>query len=153
MTGVAANATDLGTFTGSIIPDNVAIKPALQSLETQIESLETQKQLIGVTTVQTLDDVLVDDVLAAEWELHMKEDATPANVQVQKVFATHDGHAGADAANVDDSVDGILKLGSAFNNQVNVVLTGTGAAQKMELQVISSTAGVTFTARRTIIAV
>lgn len=36
-TGTADGDTDLGTFTGDIIPDNVAIKPALQSLESKIE--------------------------------------------------------------------------------------------------------------------
>lgn len=148
LTGVAANAIDLGTFTGNIIPDNVAIKPALQSLETAINSLEFQSQLTGVTTVQTLDSVLVDDVLACEWELHSREDANPSKIQVKKIFATHDGHSGADAVNVDDSVDGVLKIGSNFNNEANVILTGSGSAQKMELQVQSSTAGVTFSVRR-----
>ena len=37
LTGVAALATDLGTFTGTIIPDNQNIKQALQALETNIE--------------------------------------------------------------------------------------------------------------------
>lgn len=34
LSGVAANSTDLGTFTGTIIPDNSTNKSALQSLET-----------------------------------------------------------------------------------------------------------------------
>lgn len=39
LSGVAANATTLGTFTGTIIPDNSDVKEALQALETGIESL------------------------------------------------------------------------------------------------------------------
>ena len=39
LTGVAAKQTDLGTFTGDIIPDNVKIKVALQSLESFSEDL------------------------------------------------------------------------------------------------------------------
>lgn len=39
LTGVAAGSTDLGTFTGSTIQDNVAIKVALQDLETELEDL------------------------------------------------------------------------------------------------------------------
>lgn len=35
LSGVAANSTDLGTFTGSIISDNTTVKGALQELETQ----------------------------------------------------------------------------------------------------------------------
>jgi len=38
LTGVAALATDLGTFTGTIIPDNQNVKQALQALETNIEA-------------------------------------------------------------------------------------------------------------------
>lgn len=38
LSGVAANSEDLGTFTGSIIPDSSDIKEALQALETAVES-------------------------------------------------------------------------------------------------------------------
>jgi hypothetical protein len=37
LSGVAANSTDLGTFTGSTIQDNSTIKEALQDLETEVE--------------------------------------------------------------------------------------------------------------------
>lgn len=39
LTGVAQNSTNLGTFTGTVIPDNSTIKSALQSLETKVESI------------------------------------------------------------------------------------------------------------------
>ena len=38
LSGVAANSTDLGTFTGTVIPDAQTIKAALQSLETYAEN-------------------------------------------------------------------------------------------------------------------
>ena len=38
LSGVAENATDLGTFTGSTITDNSDIKTALQELETEVEN-------------------------------------------------------------------------------------------------------------------
>lgn len=38
LTGVSSNATNLGSFSGSTIPDNVDIKSALQSLETALSS-------------------------------------------------------------------------------------------------------------------
>jgi hypothetical protein len=38
LTGVALNASDLGTFTGSIITDSSSIKTALQELETKAET-------------------------------------------------------------------------------------------------------------------
>jgi len=38
LTGVAVNSTHLGTFTGTVIPNNVTIKQAFQSLETSLEA-------------------------------------------------------------------------------------------------------------------
>lgn len=39
LSGVAENASSLGTFTGAIIPDTSSIKAALQALETEIETI------------------------------------------------------------------------------------------------------------------
>jgi multidrug efflux pump subunit AcrA (membrane-fusion protein) len=39
LSGVAANSSDLGTFTGTIIPDASTIKAALQALETEVEAM------------------------------------------------------------------------------------------------------------------
>jgi hypothetical protein len=41
LTGVPANSTDLGTFTGLIIPDGSDIKEALQALETEADAVFT----------------------------------------------------------------------------------------------------------------
>ena len=41
LSGVAANSTDLGTFTGTTIADAESLKGALQSLETAVESAAT----------------------------------------------------------------------------------------------------------------
>lgn len=39
LSGVAVDATDLGTFTGTVIPDSTTVKAALQALETAHEAL------------------------------------------------------------------------------------------------------------------
>jgi len=41
LSGVAENATNLGTFTGTTIADNTTVKAALQSLETSVETKAT----------------------------------------------------------------------------------------------------------------
>ena len=58
LTGVARNATDLGTFTGTTIPDSRDIKEALQDLETAVEG----KAATGHT--HTLADVTDSGALA-----------------------------------------------------------------------------------------
>ena len=50
LTGVALNATDLGTFTGSTIADSETIKGALQDVETAVETKLTS----DAATVRTL---------------------------------------------------------------------------------------------------
>ena len=57
LTGVAQNDTNLGTFTGSTIADNVALKTAIQSLETAVETKcatgANVNTLVGVTSGET----------------------------------------------------------------------------------------------------
>ena len=57
LSGVAQNATNLGTFTGSTVADNVAVKTALQSLETAVETKcatgANVNTLVGVTSGET----------------------------------------------------------------------------------------------------
>jgi hypothetical protein len=53
LSGVAVNATDLGTFTGTTIPDASDVKEALQALETAVESAGSGAQ-------QDIDDHIDD---------------------------------------------------------------------------------------------
>ena len=57
LSGVAQNATNLGTFTGSTIADDVAVKTAIQSLETAVETKcatgANVNTLVGVTSAET----------------------------------------------------------------------------------------------------
>lgn len=59
LTGVGENSTSLGTFTGSVIADNVSIKAALQALETAVESSsfveagDNVNRLVGSTSADT----------------------------------------------------------------------------------------------------
>lgn len=56
LSGVAENATDLGTFTGTTITDAQTVKSALQELET---SLETKAAVADLTETDTNTDDLV----------------------------------------------------------------------------------------------
>lgn len=57
LSGVAENSTDLGTFTGATVTDNVTIKAALQALETAVETKVTTganvNTLVGSTSADT----------------------------------------------------------------------------------------------------
>jgi hypothetical protein len=155
LSGVAQGAVNLGTFTGVTIPDNSNNKEALQALETKIELIDLEagggfSQEEDVTTITTLDEVPVDDVLACEWELHMRDVDNPTRIRVEKVWVTHDGHDSADAVNYDVSVHTKLSIGPVFNRSVTIDLNGSGVGQTLRIRVASTeTNGVHFTARRT----
>lgn len=53
LSGVAANAVSLGTFTGTIIPDASTVKAALQALETEVESIPSPIFYAGVYNAST----------------------------------------------------------------------------------------------------
>jgi len=148
LSGMPENSTDLGVFPGDIISDGNTVKGALSELEAAIQGQEGDGTSAGITAITTVDSVLVDDVYGSEWELHISEDASPANVQLLKIFAGHDGHAAADATSVDDTTYGKLKLGANFNSSVSVDLDGAAGAQVMRLRVASTSAGVTVRFRR-----
>lgn len=60
--GVPSGSTDLGTFTGDIIPDDSTVKEALQSLETFIEALPDPFVYLGLWDASTNTPTLSDGV-------------------------------------------------------------------------------------------
>lgn len=53
LSGVSANAENLGTFTGTTIPDSSTVKSALQSLETEVETKAGISQVFLHTSAST----------------------------------------------------------------------------------------------------
>lgn len=47
LSGVAGGSTNLGTFTGTVIPDNTTVKAALQALETAFQTTAITGQFLG----------------------------------------------------------------------------------------------------------
>jgi len=150
LSGESQGSTDHGTFTGTTISDSQTTHAALQDLETFVEALSvaTSGQTTGITTATVLDSVLVDSIKMSEWEVHVFDEATPANVRFVKVTGMHDGTASADASSADDSVHTKLKLGGGSPPTFSVILNGAGGSQTMQLSVTASLSS-TFSWRRT----
>ena len=138
--GVAQGSTNLGAFSGNVIPDNQTVKQAIQSLETEIEN-GGRSGLVGVTAVQTVDSVLVDNVPSAKWYVEIEKASAPGNKVAMEVFALNNGTASADASTTDKTVYSKLKVGSNFNYTLDVVLAGVGTAQTMALTIASAEVG------------
>lgn len=88
LSGVAANAIHLGTFTGSIIPDNSDIKEALQELETAVGGLGTVSYLIPITYAQ-LDTAISGSTLIPGQKYLLSDYQT-----VHTIYLTSDTNTG-----------------------------------------------------------
>lgn len=98
LSGVAANAESLGTFTGTTIPDSSTVKAALQSLETAHEEVDQNVNdlitLSGVaensTTLGTFTGVTIPDSSTIKGALQSIETAYEygiSNIQVSNLQA------------------------------------------------------------------
>lgn len=136
LSGVAENATDHGTMDqGDILSDGLTTNALFKEVDAELTRQRGKSSSTGITGgFVTVDSVLVDNVANCQWNITVQDNTTPANKQHFSVFAGHNGTASADASAVDDSASKILKQGSTFNVQYQVVLIGTGASQTMALQ-------------------
>ena len=86
LSGLPANSTTLGTFTGSIIPDSVTTKAAIQALETAIESQNIAGQFAGsAATFAALPTTTADTkpVNNSDWAILTADDgANQAGIYV-----------------------------------------------------------------------
>lgn len=62
LSGVAAGSEDLGTFTGTTIPDASTIKAAIQALETELEAIPSPLFYAGTWAASTNTPTLADGV-------------------------------------------------------------------------------------------
>jgi len=70
LSGRPANSVDLGSFTGSIIPDASTVKAALQSLETEIEALPDPIYYAGTYNASTNTPTLANTDVGMEGALY-----------------------------------------------------------------------------------
>lgn len=140
LSGVSRGATSLGTFTGAIIPDTSSVKAALQSLETYIEG-NGRSSGSGITSLTTVDSVLVDNVKAVKWYVMLRKTSAPAQIKAFELFVVHNGTSSADATLRDKDLFSKLELGANFNSSVDAVLSGSGTGQILSLKVSSTESG------------
>ncbi len=104
LSGVAADATNNGSFTGATITDNVTTKVALQELETALEAI-TSSYITSVADTNSIDLVETGGALTANVKRSATQDGQFAitesadGLTLTKVALTaYDSHALADAA-------------------------------------------------------
>lgn len=124
--------------TGAVLPsyssenyvaDGDPLTIAIGKLDAALTASSLTTNKTNVTTLTTIDSVVAD---VCEWDVFIREVATPARIWAGKIFATHNGAA------VDYTLFAVLKLNGNINGlNVTVTLSGGNA---LELQVQSTNA-------------
>jgi len=129
------------------------LETSFAAASAKLDRARTESSSTAVTTAVSVDTVLVDDVAACKWTVHVQgnQSGDAAKKQVVEVLATHDGHTTADATVTDYTVYSKLRIGTLSGLQFSVDVSGSGAAQTMRLRV-SSTTSVDVRATRELIA-
>jgi hypothetical protein len=139
LSGVAENVSNHGIMDqGEILSDNQTTNALLKEVDAELTKQRGKAGASGVTTLTTVDSVLVDEVANVEWIITLENAATPSNKRHVILYAGHNGHTAADATSSDDTEFAKLKQGANFNYTISSALVGTGAAQRMVLQVAST---------------
>lgn len=126
LSGVAENASDLGTFTGTTITDSSTNKVALQELETSVETKlasthssdttthGTTGDIVGTSDTQTFTNKIFDDALTVQ------EIATPSTPAAgyKKIYPKTDGTL----VTLDDSGNEV-EVGSGAGDASTIHLT------------------------------
>jgi len=142
LSGVAENATNQGTMTGGdILTDNSTENALFLEIDGELTRQRGKSTLAGVTTITTLDSVLVDDVSAVKYLITIEKQSAPGQKRHVEFFVGHNGHASGDATVADSTEYAKLKIGSNFNYSISVDLNGVTTAQTMRLRVASTEPG------------
>lgn len=146
LSGVAENGTNLGTFSGSTIADDLSVKPALQALETAVETKETQAVVAevdsnvddlislsgvseNVTNLGTFSGSTIDNSVTVKAALQALETAIEAEATARGT-AISDLIDGAPAA-----LDTLNELAAALNDDASAASTLTGLINANETHI------------------
>ena len=142
LSGQAVNSVNHGLMDqGEVLSDNATTNALFKEVDAELTRQKGKVTSAAVTTITTVDSVLVDEVAAFHYMITVENVGAPSSKKHFEFFAGHDGHAAADAAGVDDTLYARLKLGANFNVSISADINGTGAGQEMRLRVASTEPG------------
>lgn len=130
---IATNATNIATNTGNIATNTSDIATIQTTLADELKAVSAT----GINTF-VADSVLTDAVIAAKWLLTVTNPANGDRVALV-VTAAHNGYGVNDATASEETDYAELEFGNEIPGlQIDAVLSGTGAAQTMDLQVTAA---------------
>lgn len=158
--GKSASGSETPTYSSNnYITNGDNLETSIGKLDTQVSSnagdiatntanigkARTEASSTNVTTQITLDSVLVDVAAAVKWIVHAQGNLSgdASKKSVIEIMATHDGHntsGGTDATDTDFTSYAKLRMGIITGLSFIVDVSGSGAAQFINLKVSSTLA-------------
>jgi len=151
--GKGAAGSELPSYSSTNFVSNAtSLETAVGALDTQVKvnadllaSARAEFTSNNITTQTTVDSVNVDTVSACKWIVYAQGnlEADSAKKFMVEILASHDGYttgAGSDATTADYTTYGKIRIGNLSGFTGTVDVSGTGAAQVMNLKITSTTA-------------
>ena len=129
--------------TTKVVGQGTSLETAVSALDDLLGAAKEEGKSSNVTTQMVVDSFLMEQNLAAEWIVHVREVANPGNVYVTKVLAAHNADVGVAATQADFAESAILELGSpidGFSISMDVEVAGALNARTMRLLMASTDA-------------
>lgn len=138
---VADRAAEIGNIlnysSNNVVVDTEDLATSIGKLDAALGNTLAPSEALGISTQTVLDQVLVDDIELVKWLVTAVETAS-GDKEAFEVLALHDGTAAADATAADYNIYGKLRFGNITGYDIDVVVSGVGAAQEMRLLVEST---------------
>lgn len=120
----------------NFVTDGETLTQSIDSLDQAVAANSVVRTVVtGITTTfTTVDSLLVDDYQGAKWLVVAFSEGNPDRKRAFEIWAINDGTAVADATEVDFNRYSRLRTGPIPGLDFDVIVSGTGVAQVMELQ-------------------
>lgn len=134
--GKTAAGSETPTYTSTnVVTQSGTLEAAIGELDAALGSGNVGTTLTASGT-NTLDSVLVDAVASVQWLVTVRQGSS---MESALIWVSHDGTTGGDAVDTDHTDFGSLDLNSSISGfDIDVDLSGAGAAQVMRLQVTTT---------------
>jgi len=129
------------SFTGTTFVSTATdLTTAIQQLDAALADAVAPSSTTTAGTNITLDSVPTRQLSVLKWVVVVEDSANNANREAFEVLAIHDGTSLADATTIDHTRYAKVEAGNGIPNlTVDVVLVGTGNAQRAQLVITAGT--------------
>lgn len=141
--GKAAGNEAPAYTTTKVVGQGTDLETAVSALDDLLGAAKQENKSTNVTTQVVADSIIMEQDLAAEWTLHVREVGNPGNVYISKILASHNADVGVSATQADFAETMILEMETPIDGltiSTDVETSGPLNARTMRLLIASTDA-------------